>query len=179
MFLAVGIPVGAARAAPPEVIGCSVSYDPVPRLQPLGAGPMKLSAVYCSQWRQSGYPQSPLSLSPDKESFFSFDQVNGLSIGSLAPGAAVLQFKGRVSAGSAVFGGVPFAWSEDSQHVLGVKRDTAPGGWAISSLKPFAFSSHGGEHRLPDLQSEAGPLDGIHWAGENGLAVAEFGTKGE
>jgi hypothetical protein len=50
------------------------------QFQPFSSGPLTLSAIYCSQLRQSGFPQSPPLLSPDGKSFFSFDSMNGLSL---------------------------------------------------------------------------------------------------
>jgi hypothetical protein len=169
-----------ARAAPPAVIGCPDSYDPVPALQPLTSGPLTLTAVYCTQLRQGAFTQSPPSLSPDGNSFFSFNSMNGLSLGGIADGSPLLKFPGRATTVFSFLGDVPFAWSEDSRSVFGVKQDTAkPAGWALSPLRAFSFSLDGSVRQLPELRSENGPLDEIYWVEDAGLAVAAFGTKGD
>ena len=53
-----------------------------------------------------------------------------------------------------------------------------PSGFATSPLQPLKTVDDGSILTLPPLQHEAGPLDGLLWADGDGLAVAQFGTRG-
>src|SRR3546814_7474880 len=73
----------------------------------------------------------------------------------------------------------PFVWRNDSKAILGVRQDTMrPSGFALGPLSPIEIPNDGEPHPLPLLKDVAGGLDGMLWVGNSGLALAEFGTKG-
>lgn len=168
-----------AGAATPVVVGCgSGATDPVAVYAPFGAGPLTLAKVHCLRFPLSNYPVSPPTLSLDGSAVFVFDSVNGLWLAAMEDEPVLQRFDGRVT-GLIPGGDLPFAWSEDARSVLGVRQETSkPGGFALGPLKPFLFSVDGTTRQLPDLLSPAGPLDELYWAGQAGMAVAAFGTRG-
>src|SRR3546814_20730198 len=73
----------------------------------------------------------------------------------------------------------PFVWRNDSKAILGVRQDTMrPSGFALGPLSPIEIPNDGEPHPLPLLKDVAGGLDGMLLVGNSGLALAEFGTKG-
>lgn len=113
-----GIAMGLRSSRCSDCHWMSTDLRPRPALRPLGVGPLELSAIYCSQLRPSGFPQSPPALSPDGRSFFSFDNMKGLSLGAFAAGSPLLHFPGPPVVG-VEFRPAPFAWSKDSRFVFG------------------------------------------------------------
>src|SRR3546814_7869567 len=74
----------------------------------------------------------------------------------------------------------PFVWRNDSKAILGVRQDTMrPSGFALGPLSPIEIPNDGEPHPLPLLKDVAGGLDGMIWVGNSGLALAEFGKKGD
>lgn len=168
-----------AKAAAPVVVGCHSGHDPAPALMPLGAGPLKLATVFCLGLPSSSVPVSSPVPSPNGKAFFVFDSIKGLSLGGMGDEPALQHFEGRVTALLPFSGNLPFAWSNNSRSVLGVKQDTAkPSGHALGPLRPFLFAIDGADQQLPDLINPAGPLDEIYWVGNAGMAIAAFGTRG-
>src|SRR3546814_11739454 len=53
-----------------------------------------------------------------------------------------------------------------------------PSGFALGPLSPIEIPNDGEPHPLPLLKDVAGGLDGMLWVGNSGVALAEFGTKG-
>jgi hypothetical protein len=64
----------------------------------------------------------------------------------------------------------PIAWSSDSKSLWAATHAT--------SGQPVRIDLDGRLDPLPHLSHAAGPLDAITWAGNDGLAVAQFGTLG-
>ncbi|CAN7567168.1 hypothetical protein [Mesorhizobium caraganae] len=172
--------ISEARAGKVAVSGCGDGhYDPVPALMPLKSGPLALAKIFCLKIPASNFPVSPPQPSPDHNSVFVFDSIQGLSITGTGTAAGSQQFDGRITAVLPFMGNVPFAWSNDSRSVLGVRQETVkPSGFALGSLRPIRFHINGTNEKLAELSSSAGPLDEIYWIGHTGLAIAAFGTKG-
>jgi hypothetical protein len=53
-----------------------------------------------------------------------------------------------------------------------------PNGFAISPLRPVQAAEDGSLRPLPELRHDGGSLDALLWAGSDGLAAAQFGTRG-
>jgi hypothetical protein len=72
-------------------------------------------------------------------------------------------------------------WSADSRFLWGARQERMKpaGGWALSPLQPVRIALDGQASDLPPLEHPAGSLDALLWVGGDGLALAQFGTKGE
>lgn len=160
----------------PQTINCTGDWaQTIESLKPRPEGPATLSAIRCLPLPQSGYP---VSLSPDGSKIFSFHSIEGLWIGGLNRTDASKTFPGRVRSSVFMNKTMPFEWLADSSEVIGVKRNSNKGGFALGPLQPYLFSNDGRQTRLPALSHPNGPLDEIFWIGGAGLAFATFGTKG-
>ena len=173
----VDAPAAAERAAP---------YDHCDRngveliAIPSGDGPARLLGIDCP-------PAGNRSPSPDGERFLGHRSpyhdyryskrlyVSGRDKGSVLMSypfdALFLEFRQT---------GFLFHWASDSRSIWGAHQPkTNPNGWAAGSLTPVFIGPDGAPQELPPLISDAGPLDGLLWIGGEGLALAQFGTRGD
>jgi hypothetical protein len=179
-WLALPINAGGVDQTPTS-IGCgSATAKHSADAMPIGEGPLRLSAIHCLPLPGSSVPVSPPSPSPDGMRFFAYDSLDGLWIGEVGSVAKPRHSQGRLSvAGLGFSETIPFAWSSDSNGLFGARQETQkPSGFALEPLTLTSILPNGMSRALPMLQHPAGGLDGIVWVGGNGLAVAEFGTKG-
>lgn len=145
---------------------------------PLGDGPVRLIGIDCP-------PAGNQSASPDGQRFlglrspyFDHKRAKRLYVSDLEKGsplmsypfdALFLDFSGK---------GFIFHWASDSRSIWGADQPkTNPNGWAAGPLTPIFIGPSAVPQRLP-LTSEAGPLDGLLWIGGDGIALAQFGTRG-
>lgn len=143
------------------------------------AGPLELVAVSCLSLPGTSFPRSAPALSPDGTKFFAYDGIEGLWMGDVGAQAPPRRVFGRLTFPTLGYADtLPFAWSADSRSLLGARQPTGPGGWALGPLVPLAIPDSAEPEEFPAVTHAAGPLDGLLWVGSNGLAVAEFGTKG-
>jgi hypothetical protein len=121
------------------------------------------------------------SVSQDHNNYFIFSN-DVLVFGPLVSDSETHSLEGHVLFSSLVFGiGVPYQWASNSQSIYGVQQETErkSGGWATSQLSTVLISIDGSIRPLPPLQHPAGPLDGLLWVGNDGLALAQFGVRGD
>lgn len=179
-----------AAAAPPKdpANGCPAGVRERIDASPMQAGPLRLTLLYCVNFQSSSSGVSDPILSPDGKQvaqwhrgspapveMVAFDRPDAISVSNR------VTFRNFAPMGDA-FGTSPdaVAWSRDSRALWSARQDmTTPGGWAISGLIPIAIDSKGAVRDLPRLRHKAGPLDGLLWAGNDGLALAQFGTRGQ
>lgn len=144
------------------------------------SGPLACEAAFLSKLPPSSFSRTPPLLSPDGRSVAAYDFVEGLWLSEVAETATV-HLAGRY--GIAGLGldtdAVTFAWHAGGRKLFALRRKTDSHGFATSSLEAVLFGLDGKVRPLPPLVHAAGPLDGIAWAGHAGMAIAEFGTKGE
>jgi len=157
--------------------GCDTP-DATLRAQPSGAGPARLERVVC--------PPAGVVPSPDGQRFLGhrspyYDYrlskrlyVSGREKTSLVMSypfdALFLDFRRK---------GYLFHWASDSRSIWGADQPkTNPNGWAAGPLTPFVIGPSGVPQKLT-LVSDAGALDGLLWIGGEGLALAQFGTRGD
>lgn len=149
----------------------------IDRFTPLTAGPLRLAKTFIANLPSNADPILP---SPDGEHYFAFDTIDGLYVDTMISDTEPMRLEGRVT--SEYFGyatNLPFTWRSDSKAIFGVQQDTIhPSGFAKGPVSTKLISIDGMVRDLPALLHAAGPLDGIHWVGGDGLALAEFGTKG-
>lgn len=172
-----------------EWINCNDPYYRTLDLAPVGAGPLELAKVTC-QRVQADFQQIAM-VSPDGGSIMylqgggdytaerkvlytaRLDARDGWSSYALNMGA-LWQF-GRAGRSVPAYG-----WASDSSGIWTATREKiGAGGIAGSGLQPLFISLKDGSTRLFDPpRHKAGPLDGLLWAGGDGLALAYFGARG-
>lgn len=156
------------------------SFDPH-----LSDGPLRLSGISCAGAVSSSF--SHAMLSPDGAAIanWTWSHPGALVVAPLdRPGevsvpnkAAFRNFAGGSRGRGATLDAV--AWASDSKSLWSVRQDIAGGGWATSGLTPIKVGLDGSVQDLPTLRHPAGPVDGLLWAGGNGLAVVQFGWRGD
>ncbi len=173
----------AASAAPASWINCDFPHQRALDLAPVDAGPLTLTAVYCLGGQQySGRPIGTPIVSPDASSIASYEHTTVLHTARLDGGKNWTSYQADVGA-FATFAGFrpipPFVWASDSQFIWTATHDKVrPSGFATSPMRPVRTVGNGEIEPLPELHHAAGPLDALLWAGGDGLAVAQFGTRG-
>lgn len=180
LSLAATPPVAVANhGCPPEYVE---RFDP----GPVEAGPLSLSSVSCVTFGLGSFGTSNPIVSPNGGGIaFWQDGPSPIEIAAL-DGSGRVSLPNRVTFRNFVFMGDDFgtardafAWASDSRSLWGVRqRIGSPAGWAFSGLTPISIGRDGTIRELPALEHPAGPLDGILWVGGDGLALAQFGTRG-
>jgi hypothetical protein len=73
-----------------------------------------------------------------------------------------------------------FTWASNSQFLWTATHESLhPSGFAKTQMQAVQTAEDGRLQPLPPLQHAAGPLDALLWADGDGLAVGQFGTRGE
>jgi hypothetical protein len=153
------------------------------RAEPSPGGPARLVRFDCLQLPHTRLSYEPPVISPDGRRFLVYGYTMGVVAGTLESGAAdishsfdptFVQFTGLTFARSGFF----FRWASDSRSVWAADQKTGPGHFAAGPLEPVLIGPDGSEHTVPPLAVRAGPLDGLQWIGGDGLALAQFGTRG-
>jgi hypothetical protein len=143
---------------------------------------LKLAAVFCRVVRQSGLISAPV-VSPDARSIAYYDSIGLLRVGRLDGGDGWTEYPADLGT-FARFASEPrttlaFAWSADSRFLWSATHEKMhPSGFALTPMQPVRTAGDGQLQELPKLEHAAGPLDALLWAGSDGLAVAQFGTRG-
>jgi hypothetical protein len=175
---------GSAFAQMPPRINCKAPHQLSLDLAPVGAGPLMLAQVYCQTMPHLSLLSLALALSPDGRSLAHYhDNGSVLRVAPLdgskgwteyqAPLGTFKQFSSNIRSALA------FAWASDSQSVwTGTHERLRPSGFATSPLRAVRTMADGALQTFPDLQHSAGPLDALLWANGDGLALAQFGTRG-
>ncbi|QOG17726.1 MULTISPECIES: hypothetical protein [Bradyrhizobium] len=166
--------------------------DPASQTQdaaPVGPGPLRLAKLF-HQRMQIDFRQLSM-VSPDGRAIMylqggshfaverkllhvaRLDTQDGWSSYALNMGA-LWQFGGANNSIPA------YGWASDSSGIwTATREEIGPGGISGSGLQPLFISLEDGSIRLFDPpRHEAGPLDGLLWAGGDGLALAYFGARG-
>jgi len=163
--------------------GCDPEVAARFEIGPHEPGPLRLVAVVCASFPDGD--STPPLLSPDGGALarWTDDESDGLQI-SPFDGSSGRVIPNRVSAVFRLFVGLEsqaggWAWARDSRSLWAVRQPSAlPGGFARGPLEPVRIGRDGAIHALPPLRHSAGPLDAIKWIGGDGLALAQFGTRG-
>ncbi|HEX8665309.1 MAG TPA: hypothetical protein VF744_14905 [Beijerinckiaceae bacterium] len=173
---------GAASAAEPVRLNCDAPHQRSMDLAPIGAGPLALPAVYCQRIRATPYPKSAPLISPDARAIAYYEDTTTLRVAELADrdGWTDHGIGVTFSRFGSDFRSVPsFAWDTHSRFLWAAAQERVhPSGFAKTPLQAVNAVRSGGVQLLPALAHPAGPLDGLLWANGDGLAVAQFGTRG-
>lgn len=180
-----GLAAALAPPQPPAVPfrGCDAGYADRFEVGPHEPGPLRLAEVACADF-QSGDSGPPL-LSPDGGALARWTDSGGNRL-EIAPldGSRGLVLAHRVSAVFRRFDGFErhdggWAWARDSRSILATRQSsTNPGSYALGPLEPVRIGRDGAMVALPPLRHPSGPLDALKWIGGDGLALAQFGTRG-
>jgi hypothetical protein len=178
----------AAALAPPQrpavpFRGCDAELGARFEVGPHDPGPLRLEEVVCVDVHDGD--SSPPLLSPDGNAVARWGEGREHVL-EIAPldGSRGLVLPHRVSAVFRLFVGLEthggaFAWTGDSRGLWAVRqRSLNPGGFALGPLEPVRVGRDGAVRTLPTLRHPSGPLDAIKWVGGDGLALAQFGTRG-
>jgi hypothetical protein len=172
----------AAATAVPR-INCEFPHQRKLNLEPLGTGPLKLTAVYCLSVRFHRHIESERLVSPDGQSIAYLDGERILWVARLDGGKAWTEYRTDMGVfarfGSNIRSLPAIAWAANSRFLWAASQDKVrPSGFATSPLRPLRTAENGSVEPLAELRHETGPLDALLWAGHAGLAVAQFGTRG-
>ena len=165
----------------PVVAGCGARpAELVRQLTPLTPGPARLSSITCGSVRDNGLTRTSPEVSPDGRRFFVHQYRDGLTLESVAADEPPTRFALDPTFLTFAHGGHPaLAWSGDSKSVWAVTQDVErPSHFATGPLRAVRAWAGGRLERLPALPGSAGDLDGVLWAGGEGLALAQFGSRG-
>ena len=169
---------------PAPRFNCDNDYYRNLNLEPVGAGPLTLAAVYFQVRPPHLFPKSAPLVSRDGSSLAFIEHGVTLRVARLTERSmwrscdinlGIFAHFG-VSDGSAG----SMAWASNSEFLWTAARDTARPieDYATSPMKPARMGVDGHLDLLPPLAHAAGSLDALLWAGGDGLAVAQFGTRG-
>jgi hypothetical protein len=173
----------AAPAAPPPRSNC-VGHQLTLDLEPLGTGPLALAAVYCQEIRSSPFPRSAPVVSPDSRSIAYFEHDTVLRVARLDSARVWTDYQADLGTfakfGSEIRSMPAFGWASNSQFLWTATHESLrPSGFAKTQMQAVQTAEDGRLQPLPPLQHAAGPLDALLWADGDGLAVGQFGTRGE
>jgi hypothetical protein len=163
-------------------INCEFGHQVDLELAPLGTGPLQLTAIYCHSIRSSGLKSAPV-VSPDAQSIAYAEHDGMLRVARLDGGSnwtdhqTVTDVFARF--GTEIHSASGFLWASNSRFLWAANQENwQPSRFAKSPLRPVMAVENEGVQLLPPLQHAAGPLDALLWADDDGLAVAQFGTRG-
>jgi hypothetical protein len=164
-------------------VNCSASHQRELELTPLGNGPLQLRAVYCQRIRSMPFPRGTPTVSPDAQSIAYLENDAILRIAQLSDSDGWIDYPTQMGIfagfGRSIRSLPSISWATNSKSVWAGNHDALlPSRFAKSPLRPLKTASGGSLLTLPPLQYEAGPLDGLLWVDGDGLAVAQFGTRG-
>jgi hypothetical protein len=162
---------------------------PDSNLDPLDAGPLALGSVYRQVFPPSPAGRSAPLVSPDARCiaytsrYPSTLRVGRLDAASLGTSYSISLAQFGTQDEPAQF----LTWGSNSEFIWTATQDeqsfpTSDGNWrrhATSAVQPIRARLDGRVDLLPPLLHEAGPLDALTWAGSDGLAGAQFGTRGK
>ena len=180
-------PKPAPEVEEPSLAGVETHNCPRPFLERFdlpaaSGGPLRLELISCGAF--PAYSRNPGVLSPDGEKLarWSDDREAGLEL-ARTTGGQLLTFQNRLTFRNFASGRQDdptegFAWTPGSDGFWTVRQDVLrTSGFAVSDLRPIRVGLDGQVHELPTLR-DAGRLDAIRWVGPNGLALAQFWTRG-
>lgn len=155
-------------------------------LEPLGPGPARLATIRCLDLPRGQDYRLPPIVSPDGQSvaLWGNGQVSPLDVVAF-DGSSGFRLPNRVTFrdfGSGIQDDRQgaLAWRSNSSGLWSVEQKVvSPSGWALSGLTPTLIDRNGDIRRFSPPKHAAGPLDALAWSGSDGLAVVQFGTRGD
>ncbi len=176
-------PVGRASADVPR-INCNAPHQRQLELAPHGNGPLSLTSVYCLRLGFMSRPRTEPLLSPDAQSIAYYEHTESLQVTPLNSDGGFKDFGGDLGVfarfGSETRSRFAFAWASGSDGLWSATHEKMKplGGWALTPMQPIRIDKDGRHQALPPLEHPAGVLDALSWAGGDGVALAQFGTRG-
>lgn len=172
-----------ATAAPAPRINCQFDHQLTLDLAPLQAGPLTLASVYCQYAGLTSLPRSAPIISPDGRSIAYYEHTEILRTARLDEARNWTSYNADLGVfarfGSETRSIPAFAWASNSQFLWSATHEKVrPSGWALTPMQPVKTAGDGTVQLLPSPEHSAGALDGLLWAGGDGLAIAHFGSRG-
>lgn len=183
---AAGLPVPLTLGGVPAP-GCHREF--VERFDPgpIGPGPLRLVQISCVDFQSTPFGRSDVQVSPDGRWAAVWHEGSPASL-DIAPmdGSARAGVSNKVSFRNFARLGSDlgtardaFAWRTDSAAIWTVQQQTtSPGSWALSGLMPVSVDRFKTLEALPPPKHRSGPLDALMWIGNEGRALAQFGSRG-
>jgi len=165
-------------------INCRFPHQHAQNLAPAETGPLRLAAVYCNAIPASPYSRSAVRISPDGRFLAYYERDSTLRVAQLDGGDnAWTKYNAPLGPfarfGSELRSPLAFSWYSHSSFIwIATHESKHPSGFAVSPMRPARTAEDGSIQLFPQIQHSAGPLDALLWVGGGGLAVAQFGTKG-
>jgi len=165
-------------------VNCRAPHQRDMDLAPVGVGPLTLATVYCQtgsvqsvpfRQKSAGFARRPLprllrlrcrgTRGPARRRR-GLDRLSN-SLGTFETFSANIR------------SALALAWAANSRFLWTATHDALrPSGFATGPLRPMQAAEDGSLRPLPERQHDAGTLDALLWAGGDGLAAAQFGTRG-
>jgi WD40 repeat protein len=183
VLLPSSFPEAHAEPAAPARANCQ-GHQLTLDLAPVGSGPLTLAAVYCQQIRSTPFPKSAPVVSPDGRSIAYYEHDTILRVARLDRGDVWTDYQADLGSfarfeADLVRAVRAYTWASNSQFLWTATHDRVrPNGFAKTPMKAVRTVEGGSLGPLPELRHDAGPLDALLWTGGDGLAVAQFGTRG-
>jgi hypothetical protein len=171
-------PLHEAEAVPR--VNCEAPHQRELVLSPLGYGPLQLAAVYCQAGDSTLQSVSATLISPDAQSIAHYADSKTLRVARLDAGRTWTDYAAKMTFERFdwnIRSAPAISWSSNGEFLWAAEQQLVPSGFAASALQPVKIAERG-TLLLPPLRHDAGPLDGLLWADRDGLAVAQFGTRG-
>lgn len=177
---------GYAASEPIPAINCGPPKRYVPDPRPLSPGPFALAAVHCqAPQRGPSIHHGLASVSPDGRFVALYETYDerGLWIAPLGGDFRWTRVDGEPGSRNPFSNHLghrwAFAWNSDSRALWTATWERMrPSGWSLGPMRPIQAAQDGTIRDLPTTTHPAGPLDALLWVGGDGLAVAQFGTRG-
>jgi hypothetical protein len=178
LFTCLRLCESAVAAEAVQRINCDAPHERELALAPLGAGPLELTRVYCQR-----IPRGAPLVSPDAQSIAYYETDKILRVARLDSSRTWIDYEldmGTFARFSSNFRSTPaISWSSNGEFVWAATQEKAkPSGFALSALQLVRTAERGTLQLLPPLRHDAGPLDALLWVDHDGLAIAQFGTRG-
>jgi hypothetical protein len=164
-------------------INCEFAHQRDLELAPFDTGPLQLKAAYCHRIRFAGLKSAPV-VSSDAQSIAYIEGDGMLRVARLDGGSNWTDHQIATdafsSSGAELVSVRGFSWASDSKFLWAAQQEKwQPSNFVKSAMQPVIVTNNEGIQLLPALQHASGPLDALLWADSDGLAVAQFGTRGE
>jgi hypothetical protein len=162
-------------------INCEAPHQREKVLAPLGDGPLQLVAVYCQAVDATLRSVSATLVSPDAQSIAYYADNKTLRVARLDAGRTWTDYGAEMTFARFdwnIRSAPAISWFANGEFLWAAEQQLGRGGFAASALQPVKTAERG-TLLLPPVRHDAGPLDGLLWADHDGLAIAQFGTRGE
>lgn len=178
LFLLLATALVATRpvsATEPTVDSCDRASS-LRALTPPAPEPLRLRHVFCWPGPSGWLPYESPTLSPDGAAVTRWSKQTGFTV--YRDGEPPLHLP--IQRGAAGMEHDPSArWSENGAGFWAFLQPRADAGWRLGPMRAVFVTTAGETKALPPLKHRAGPLDSVLWIDGRGLALTQFGSRGD